>query len=124
MYIMVKRHHKGSDGKYHIKGKKYEQLIGSRAQVMHGTAYKTKGDLTKDKLGTTNMVRLSAKRSLEAIPLRDFTMPVTLHVKENLAPSRKVPRPKNARKSRRKTAKKGKRCRHKTGKLKGRYKKC
>ena len=30
---MVKRHTKGSDGKYHIDGKKFDQLVGSRAQV-------------------------------------------------------------------------------------------
>ena len=47
---MTKRVSKGSDGKYHIKGKKYELLIGSRAQVHHGTAYKTAGGLTKDKI--------------------------------------------------------------------------
>lgn len=41
---------KQSDGKYHIKGRKYELNEGSRAQVMHGTAYKTSGGLTKDKL--------------------------------------------------------------------------
>ena len=44
---MVKRVSKGEDGKYHIKGKSYEMLIGSRAQVFHGTAYKTAGELTK-----------------------------------------------------------------------------
>ena len=38
---------KGSDGKYHIKGSKFGMLIGSRAQVFHGTAYKTSGGLTK-----------------------------------------------------------------------------
>lgn len=38
---------KSDDGKYHIKGKTYEMLIGSRAQVHHGTAYKTPGNLTK-----------------------------------------------------------------------------
>ena len=38
---------KGSDGKYHIKGQKFDMLIGSRAQVFHGTAYKTSGGLTK-----------------------------------------------------------------------------
>ena len=41
---------KGSDGKYHIRGKTYKRLIGSRAEVMHGTAYKTAGNLTKDQL--------------------------------------------------------------------------
>ena len=40
---MMKR---GEDGMYTDKdGKKYKFLIGSRAQVMHGTAYKTSGNL-------------------------------------------------------------------------------
>lgn len=43
-------HTKGADGKYHIAGKKYEMLIGTRAQVWHGTAYKTAGGLTKGHL--------------------------------------------------------------------------
>ena len=47
---MVKRHQKKADGKYHVKGKKYSVLVGSRAQVMHGTAYKTSGGLTKSNL--------------------------------------------------------------------------
>ena len=38
---------KSSDGKYHVKGGVYDLLIGSRAQVMHGTAYKTAGGLKK-----------------------------------------------------------------------------
>jgi hypothetical protein len=41
---------KAADGFYHMHGKKYEMLEGSRAQVHHGTAYKTPGGLTKDKL--------------------------------------------------------------------------
>jgi len=47
---MVKKTMKSKDGKYHIKGKTYEFLIGSRAQVMHGTAYKTNGGLKKEQL--------------------------------------------------------------------------
>lgn len=47
---MVKRVSKGSDGKYHIGGKSYEFLIGSRAQVWHETAYKTPGGLTRSQL--------------------------------------------------------------------------
>jgi hypothetical protein len=43
---MVKKHMKSSDGKYHIAGKTYEILEGSRAQVGHKTAYKTAGGLT------------------------------------------------------------------------------
>jgi hypothetical protein len=47
---MTKKHMKSDDGMYHIKGQKYAMLIGSRAQVMHGTAYKTKGNLIKSHL--------------------------------------------------------------------------
>ena len=47
---MVKRVQKHEDGTYHIHGKKFDALEGSRAQVMHGTAYKTSGGLTKSHL--------------------------------------------------------------------------
>ena len=48
---MTKRHTKHSDGKYHINGKTFELLVGSRAQVYHGTAYKTSsGAVTKKNL--------------------------------------------------------------------------
>tara|TARA_X000000950_G_C13684628_1_gene565412 strand:+ start:413 stop:787 length:375 start_codon:yes stop_codon:yes gene_type:complete len=47
---MVNRVHKAKDGKYHIKGDVYQMLVGSRAQVWHGTAYKTAGGLTKKQL--------------------------------------------------------------------------
>ena len=53
---MAKRHQRQSDGLYHIKGKTYKLLVGSRAQVYHGTAYKTPGglveaDILKNKRG-------------------------------------------------------------------------
>jgi len=38
------------DGKYHINGKIYDKLIGKRAEVGHGKAYKTSGGLTVDDL--------------------------------------------------------------------------
>ncbi|MDA7463481.1 hypothetical protein N8996_01675 [Candidatus Poseidonia alphae] len=60
---MVKRHDKGSDGKYHINGKIYPMLEGSRAQVMHGTAYKTPGGLTKGQLKMTRGRIVSVKKS-------------------------------------------------------------
>lgn len=47
---MTRRHRKHDDGKYHIDGHTYEELIGSRAKVWHGTAYKTTGGLTKKHL--------------------------------------------------------------------------
>ena len=39
-----------STGKYSVSGRTYEMLIGTRAQVWHGTAYKTTGGLTKGDL--------------------------------------------------------------------------
>jgi len=47
---MTKRIQKAADGKYHVSGNTYQMLVGSRAQVWHGTAYKTAGGLTKTKL--------------------------------------------------------------------------
>lgn len=47
---MTKRPHRAADGKYHIKGKSYKQLFGSRIQVHNGTAYKTEGNLVKSQL--------------------------------------------------------------------------
>jgi hypothetical protein len=41
---------KGEDGLYHVNGKSYKMLFGSRQCVGHGTAYKTSGGLTKNDL--------------------------------------------------------------------------
>ena len=54
---MTKRVNRSSDGKYHIKGKKYIMLVGSRAQVWHENAYKTPGGLVKG-----DLIMNSAKR--------------------------------------------------------------
>ena len=71
----MKKHMRKSDGKYHINGKTYEMLVGSRAQVHHGTAYKTsssavkpRGDaLTKKDIKMNKNGRLvSAVKSLRA----------------------------------------------------------
>ena len=43
----MRKHLRHEDGMYHIKGDKYKLLVGSKAQVFHGTAYKTSGGLTK-----------------------------------------------------------------------------
>jgi len=47
---MVKRQHRQSDGLYHVKGRKYKLLRGTRAQVWHQTAAKTEGGLEKHQL--------------------------------------------------------------------------
>jgi hypothetical protein len=62
-------HTRSADGFYHIHGKKYELLRGSRAQVFHGTAYKTDGTpgLTKEKLLMNKHGRIvSAKKHATA----------------------------------------------------------
>ena len=59
------RKKKHADGKYHIHGKKIrETLRGSRAQVWHGTAYKTDGTpgLKKDDLLMNKWGRIVSKR--------------------------------------------------------------
>ena len=47
---MAKNILKQEDGMYHVNGKKFKKLIGTRAEVMHNTAYKTSGKLTKEQL--------------------------------------------------------------------------
>lgn len=58
----MKKIMKSADGKYHVKGHVFEKLIGSRAQVWHGTAYKTKGDLRKEDLLMTKRGKIVSKR--------------------------------------------------------------
>jgi hypothetical protein len=58
---MVKKHMKAADGMYHIQGHKYELLDGSRAQVWHGTAYQTPGNLTKTNLLMNKNGRIVSK---------------------------------------------------------------
>jgi hypothetical protein len=52
---------KNVHGHYLIKGKKYEMLIGSRAQVYHGTAYKTSGGLKKENIIMNKNGRIVSK---------------------------------------------------------------
>ena len=46
----MKRPHRADDGKYHISGKAYPELFGSRQQVWNGTSYKTAGELVRSQL--------------------------------------------------------------------------
>ena len=61
----MKRHSKGEDGKYHIHGKRFEHLEGSRAQVWHGTAYKTAGGLIKKHLFMNKHGRIVSRKKHE-----------------------------------------------------------
>ena len=51
-----------SDGKYHMSGSKFDMLTGSRAQVWHGTAYKTAGDLKKGDLMMNKHGRIVSRK--------------------------------------------------------------
>lgn len=52
---------KNAHGHYMIKGRKYEMLVGSRAQVYHGTAYKTSGGLKKNDIIMNKNGRIVSK---------------------------------------------------------------
>jgi hypothetical protein len=54
-------HSRSADGLYHIHGHTFEMLVGSRAQVLHGTAYKTSGGLTKADLLQNKNGRIVSK---------------------------------------------------------------
>ena len=59
---MTKRPHRSEDGTYHINGKKYKELFGSRQQVVNGTAYKTAGELTKSHLMMNKWGRIVSRK--------------------------------------------------------------
>ena len=67
---MTKRASKSSDGKYHIKGKKYEMLVGSRAQVWHETAHKTTGGLVRSDLLMNKHGRIVSRRKHKTEKMR------------------------------------------------------
>lgn len=54
----MKRPSRQSDGFYHINGKKYGSLFGSRKQVWSGSAYKTEGNLTRTNLNMNRWGRI------------------------------------------------------------------
>jgi len=59
---MVKRHQRHADGLYHIKGRKYKMIRGSRAQVWHQTAQKTQGGLEKHQLMMNKHGRIVSRK--------------------------------------------------------------
>ena len=89
---MAKKHLKSSDGMYHIKGQKFPILVGSRAQVWHKTAYKTKGDLTRDHLKMNKRGRVvSKKKSMTEQKKKNvLKKPVISQKKANLDLSQKA----------------------------------
>ena len=58
----MKRHQRHEDGLYHIHGKTYKTLIGSRQQVWNRTVYKTEGGLTHDHLLMNKWGRIVSRK--------------------------------------------------------------
>ena len=52
---------RGANGMYNVSGRSFSMLIGTRAQVWHGTAYKTSGGLTKSDLMQNKAGRIVSK---------------------------------------------------------------
>lgn len=68
---MTKRVHRGPDNKYHVGGKAYKHLVGSRRQVYEGFAYKTTGNLCKEDLVRSKTGRyVSLKKHKSAVAER------------------------------------------------------
>ena len=61
----MRKQHRAADGKYHIHGKVYPHLVGSRAMVYHETAYKTSGGLTKKDLYYNKKGRVVSRKKHE-----------------------------------------------------------
>lgn len=55
------RFSRNAHGKPVVNGKTYEMLIGTRAQVWHGTVYKTSGGLTKSDIMQNKNGRIVSK---------------------------------------------------------------
>ena len=57
----MKRPTRSNDGKFHLHGKTYKELVGSRQQVWNKTAYKTPGGLTHSQLMMNKWGRIVSK---------------------------------------------------------------
>ena len=62
----MKRQCRQSDGLYHIEGKTFKKLFGSREQVHNGTAYKTNGLLTKVQLHYNKHGRIVSQKKFKS----------------------------------------------------------
>ena len=104
-------------------GRTFKNLVGTRAEVMHGTAYKTDKGVTKVNLKYNKNGRIVSKTKSAKGPallkqLRDAGY-TTQKGKFGA-----VKTSKKGRKVRNKTRRTTRRCRHKSGRKKGKYKKC
>ena len=98
-------------GKYHPKGSSnaYEILMGSRAQVFHGTAYKTSGGLKKKDLMKNKHARIVSVKKHNTAKKEQRLKKAGYHTKNGkFGYVKKKPKdsPKKKRKNKKKTSKK------------------
>ena len=129
---MVRRNRASRRKRAGVKaGRTYKNLVGTRAEVMHGSAFKTSYGKTKSEGGDAlTRVNLkynkngrivskvkSSKKDKLLKQLRDAGYTTK---KGKFGAVKTAKKGRKAKRSRRKT----KRCRHKSGKKKGKFKKC
>ena len=132
---MVRRNRASRRKRAGVKaGRTYKNLVGTRAEVMHGTAFKTsygrtksqggdaltKRDLKYNKQGRIVSVEKSSKKNKLLKQLRDAGYTTKKGKFGAIKTAKKGRKSPKSRKSKRKT----KRCRHKSGPKKGKFKKC
>ena len=134
-------HSRDADGLVMSGGKKYQKLIGTRAEVMHGTAYKTSagkikgkgGDaLTKVHLKYNKQGRIvskakSAKKGKLLAQLRKAgytTKKGSFGAVKVGSHTKRTKRRRKSKKRRKRKTPRTRRCRHKSGKRKGKFKRC
>jgi len=131
-------HTTAGNGSVLAGGKKFQKLIGTRAEVMHGTAYKTSAGKIKGK-GGDSLTKMHLKynkhgrivsraKSAKKGKLLAQLRKAGYTTKKGSFGAVKVGSKKTrmTRKKRRKTRKspRTRRCRHKSGKRKGKFKRC
>ena len=111
-------------------GRTYKNLVGTRAEVWHGTAFKTSYGKTKseggDALTRVNLIKnkhgriVSKEKAGKKKQLLKQLRDAGYTTKKGKFGAIKTRKAAKGRKARRKT----KRCRHKSGPKKGKFKKC
>jgi len=110
----------------------YKKLVGTRAEVMHGTVYKTTYGKVKSEGGNAlTKVNLKYNKNGRIVSrVKSSKGPALLKQLRDAGYTTQkgkfgaVKTSKKGRKPRNKTRRKSRRCRHKSGRKKGKYKKC
>ena len=130
-------HTTAGNGSVLAGGKKFQKLIGTRAEVMHGTAYKTSAGKIKGKGGDSltkmhlkynkhGRIVSRAKSAKKGKLLAQLRKAGYTTKKGSFGAVKVGSKKTHTRKKRRKSRKspRTRRCRHKSGKRKGKFKRC